>query len=281
MTTVSAADDDTTEEDPAENEVVDDSLDEGDADDDEEVVDAASDDEDEDEDEDEDDHTELTYEASEWSGQSRALLGSLLTSSGINHLWQGTTLVVERSDEAAVDALIDEVHASATAALDADAAKIVYEVGEWSAAMQTSLADTLAVADIPYEWDERGDLVVYESDEERVEAILDAMPDPDDEDRLGDDGLHVQAVLGALWQATKKLAKDPADSGAVVAVAEMAENLEHMAVPFGFEVTTWRLIVERAGALRDLLDAADGDEVDDEELIERSAELRDRLRPLV
>lgn len=228
-----------------------------------------------------DDHTELTYEASEWSGQSRALLGSLLTSNGIGHLWQGTTLVVERSDEAAVDALIDEVHASATPALDTDAAKVVYEVGEWSAAMQTSLADTLAVADIPYEWDERGDLVVYESDEERVEAILDDMPDPDDEDRVADDGLQVQAVLGALWQATGRLAKDPADSAAVVAVAENADHLEHMALPFGFEGTSWRSIVERACTLRDLLDAEAEDEVDDEELVERSTELRNQLRPLV
>lgn len=226
-------------------------------------------------------HHELTYEASEWSGQSRALLGSLLSSNGIAHVWQGTTLVVERADEAAVDTLIDEVHATATPALDADAAKIVYEVGEWSAAMQTSLAETLAVADIPYEWDERGDLVIYEDDEERVEAILDAMPDPDDEDRMADDGLQVQAVLGALWQAAGALAKDPADSGAMVAVAEMAENLEHMALPFGFEAASWQLIVQRAGALRDLLDAEEVDEVEDQELIDRSTELRDQLRPLI
>ena len=100
-----------------------------------------------------------TYEVSDWSGESRSLLDVLLSSAGVRHFWQGTALSVALESEVETDAIIEEVLATATVALDADRDKAVYEVGEWSSAMQSSLATSLLVAEIPYEWDEQGDLV--------------------------------------------------------------------------------------------------------------------------
>ena len=125
---------------------------------------------------------EVAYECATWAGESRELLASLLGTKEIVHAWQGTTLTVREEDEERVDALIDEVLASAHPALDPAADKLAYEVGTWPASLQTSLAEALTAANLPYEWDEQGDLVIYAEHEEQVEAILDDLPDPEDDE---------------------------------------------------------------------------------------------------
>ena len=223
----------------------------------------------------------LTYEVSEWSGESRSLLDSMLTSAGIQHFWQGTALSVEEQAEERVDRIIDEVLASATPSLDDDRDKCVYEVAEWSAAMQQSLAESLAVAEIAYEWDERGDLVVYAEDEDAVDTIIDAMPDPEDAERQAGAEVDVQAALSELWTAAGQLAKNPANPSAIVTTAELADTLEHAPLPFGFEPAVWRSIVEQAGGLRDGLTAVDDGAWEDDEIIEAAGTLRDVIRPFV
>lgn len=224
----------------------------------------------------------VDYEIDGWSGQSRALLDSMLTTEEIDHIWQGTTLSVRVEDEDAVDALIDVVTQTATQGLDPDRTRVAYETGAWSAALQTSLADALTIAEIPFEWDERGDLVIYEEDEDRVEEILDAMPDPDDPDAADADGVDVQDVLSRLWEATRTLAKRPRDSDAVLAAIGAADEIEQIGLPFGFESAVWRDLVSKTLALRAALDSDDADaQLDDEELQEGCADLERQLRPLV
>ncbi len=224
----------------------------------------------------------LSYDCSEWSGESRQLLDTMLTSAGIGHGWTGTILGVSSGDEDAVDALIDEVVAAADAGLDPDRAKVVYEVATWSSALQHSLAESLAVAEIAYEWDEHGDLVVYEDDEDRVEEIFDALPDPDDPDLVTDDGIEVQDLLSRLFVAAGHLAKRPTDADSVVAAAEVADRLEQLSVPFGFENAVWRNLVGLSCDLRDHLTEIDpGAQVSDEELKEEAGVLRTKLRAYV
>ena len=223
----------------------------------------------------------LSYEVSDWSGESRSLLDSLLSSAGIKHFWQGTNLSVDAEREDEVDTIIDEVLVSATVALDTDREKVVYEVGDWSAALQQSLADSLVVAEIAYEWDEAGDLVVYANDEDAVETILDAMPDPDEQDTSADDGVEVQAVLGRLWQASVHLARDPSDTTSVVAVADNAEIIEHIGLPFGFEPPVWRHLVELATTLSDGLSATGDEAWEDDQVVEAATAVKDAVRPFV
>lgn len=229
---------------------------------------------------------DLLYDCTTWAGESRGLLTSLLSSHGIAHVWQGTVLSVLPGDEAVVDGLIDDVMASARPALEPDAAKVVYEVGSWPAALQSMLADSLTVADLPYEWDERGDLVVYAEHEEDVEVLLDDLPDPDAPEFAGEvsanDGIAVHELLDRLFMASSKLASKD-DSASILAVDDVAATLERMGPPFGFEPPQWKALVGLSSRLRDALAAGPGDEValTDPEIRTLSGDLKALLRQYV
>jgi len=231
---------------------------------------------------------QVAYDCTTWAGESRALLRSLLDTSDIPHAWQGTTVTVREEDEERVDGLVDDVLASARPALDPTAEKVVYEVGVWPASLQTSLADALTVADLPYEWDEQGDLVVYAEHEAEVEVILEQLPEPDGDDDDGadlssDDGLAVHDLLDRLFIGADRLVKHPQDASAIVRVDEATAVLERMAPPFGFEPGQWRTLVGRAVRLREALEAEPGteDAIDDEEFSTLAGEVRDLVRQYV
>ena len=223
---------------------------------------------------------ELSYDFAPWAGDSRSLLASLLEGGDINHAWQGTTLVIPSDAEDEVDRLIDDVLGAAAGALDPGRERVIYEVGSWSAALQMSLVESLTVADVPYEWDEGGDLVVYGDDEEAVERIFDAMPDPDDPDVVDADGVDVAEAVFTLWESAGALAKKLNDASAVVKFVETTVQMERMSVPFGYEPAVWRDICTDAGVVRDALES-DESEMSDEELQELAASLHQRLRQFV
>lgn len=237
---------------------------------------------------------QVAYDCATWAGESRGLLASLLSTAGISHAWQGTTVTVREEDEAAVDDLIDDVLAAARPALDPSAAKLVYEVGEWPVALQTELADALTAADVPYEWDEQGDLVVREDDEDLVAAVLDELPDPDESGISADDGVAVHELFDALFLAADKLARHPTDAGATVAIVDNADVITQVALPFGFEAAQWRGLVGEVAALRAAIggepppaDPADPADLEpepvgtDERIAELARALRDHLRQYV
>lgn len=225
---------------------------------------------------------QLAYECAAWAGESRGLLESLLTSQSIPHAWQGTTLTVREEDEDRVDDLIDDVLASARPALDPRAPKLVYEVSVWPVALQTELVDQLTAADVPYEWDEQGDLVVRESDEAEVEAVLELLPDPDDEGLSSDDGVVVHVVLDNLFMSSDRLSKHPTDASATVTAVDTAAQLEQMALPFGFEPAQWRRLVEAAQQVREAIEPPAEDETaTDAEIAERAAVARDLVRQYI
>jgi hypothetical protein len=193
---------------------------------------------------------QLAYDCTAWAGESRGLLTSLLTTAGVPHAWQGTMLTVRDEDEAAVDELIDDVLAGARPALDPSAPRLVYEVGQWPVSLQTELADALTAADIAYEWDEHGDVVVLEDDEDAVAAVLEELPDPDEGAISADDGVAVHELFDSLFMAADKLAKHPADPAATVALVDDAAVITEVALPFGFEPSQWRRLVGEVVGLR-------------------------------
>jgi hypothetical protein len=232
----------------------------------------------------------LAYDCAAWAGETRAVLRSLLVSQDVPHAWQGTTLTVRDEHEELVDRLIDEVAGSARPALDADVVRVVYEVGEWPVGLQTRLADELAMADVAYEWDERGDLVVAEADEEQVEAVLADLPDPDESQISSDDGVAVHELLDSVFMSSDRLARNGGDASGTVALVDAAEVIEQLALPFGFEPGQWRTFVGRVLELRDALggqrsdgDAEGGDveHASDEEIAELAAGVRDLVRQYV
>lgn len=237
---------------------------------------------------------QLAYDCAAWAGESRGMLASLLSSAGIAHVWQGTTVSVREDDEDAVDRLVDEVLASARPALEPGTARLVYEVGDWPVSLLTELADALAVADVPYEWDEQGDLVVREDDEDVVAAIFDELPEPDEAGISADDGVAVHVLLDSLFLAAGRLAKHPADPSATVSLVDDAEVIGQVAVPFGFDGPQWRRLVDGVEALRAAImgEVPDDDDpdgaapgpdgaADDASVAELAATLRDHLRQYV
>lgn len=210
------------------------------------------------------------------------MLASLLDSAGLVHAWQGTTLTVHEADEEAVDDLVDEVLASAAPALDPDAPKVVYEVGGWPVGLQTELTDALTTADIPYQWDEHGDLMVLESDEEAVSSVLDELPDPQESGMGSDDGIAVHDLLDKVFMSTDRLVRNGSDAAGTVNLVDAADVLSQLSPPFGFEPTQWRSLVDQVRKLRDLI-AGDGptDAATDFEVSDQARSVRELIRQYV
>lgn len=247
------------------------------------VEDDDEDDEDDGDDGDEQDDDEIVYELDDWSGESRLLADGLLENAGIARVWQGGTLVVAAEDEEAVDEIVDNVDAMATPALDPDAPKLAYEVGDWTDAQRTGLAQRLGELAIPYEWDEQGDLLVLEEDEERVEELFDAIESPEELDaglteEEDDGGLAAQDVLSDLFVSSDRLMHDARDSEGVLTFVDAARRARGLSLPFGFERGVWDEIVARAGALAGDFE---NDVEDDDLMTERAGELRNLLRGYV
>lgn len=231
---------------------------------------------------------QLSYDCADWAGETRSLFASLLVTSDIPHVWQGTTVTVPDEFEERVDELVEEVLGTARPTLDPDAAKVVYEVGAWPVALQTQLVDSLAAADVAYEWDERGDLVVLESDEEQVELVLADLPEPDDSEIPSDDGVAVHELLDSLFIASDRLARNANDASGTVNMVDAAAVVEQLALPFGFDPSQWRRFVSVVTALRDAISPSDGSDGDgtgapptDEEISELAAKVRDQVRQYV
>jgi hypothetical protein len=131
-------------------------------------------------------------------------------------------------------------------------------------------------------FDEHGDLVVFATDEARVDELIDAVDHPDQLEAV-DDGAHaLDAVetLGALFVAADRLKNDPTDSEGTIAAADAARAMAEMPLPFGFAPPLWDELVERAGELRRLLET-EAEVVDDDAVVDVATRLRSALRPYV
>ncbi|HEY5886701.1 MAG TPA: hypothetical protein VIT24_03185 [Acidimicrobiales bacterium] len=221
-------------------------------------------------------HAEVDYELDEWSTESRELLDRLLTTSEVNHAWQGGTLSVGADDQGMVEELIGDVEATLLPALDPEAEKVVYEVAEWSPEDRADLTDALADEGVRYVFDDMGDLVVEAIDEDRVDTLVDELTAG--EDVVDEDIPVATEVLSGLFVAADKLRKSPRDGKAILAAREQAEAVIALPPPYGFERRTWAQIGLRAGALRVLLEE---DGPDDEVVSEAAEALRDLLHPMV
>ena len=229
---------------------------------------------------------QLAYELDEYDRDARLFVDRLLTTESIPHAWEGATLVVRAADEAAVDHILEQVDVGS--GLDPDAEQVVYELGDWPEEHRTQLVEALGSAGIAYEWDENGDLAVLESEEERVEAMLDAIEYPDalpvddgteaGADAGGDDGLLAQDTLSELFVAADRLMHDAEDHEGVLSLVDAARLAATLPLPFGFTPAVWADIVEQADGLRHALE---GDTAEDEDVMTRARTLRNLLRNYV
>ncbi len=195
----------------------------------------------------------LLFDCGTWDRDSRADLDAALGERSIDRVWQGPELVVGLLDEHLVEEALTDLGVG-EAHLPAGADQVVYEVGEWPRVLRDSLAESLLVAGIDCGWDDLADLHVAAADEDAVDAIVEAMPDPDEVFEEAE-GTEVQDLLTQLYAAVDRLKDSPKIPGARLDVVEAAERMDRLAVPFGFDAGQWRDLVERAGDLRDEIDA--------------------------
>ncbi len=221
----------------------------------------------------------LAYELHAWASESRSMLAQLLLADGVNHSWQGTTLLAHESVEEEVDALLEEVEQAEARELDPDEPQIAFEMQGWSGELQALLADRLGRAGVPHEFDADGDLVCHEADEEQVELVIEELLARASEEGLEElDGLEANDLLSALFEATDRLRRDVHDAKGVLRVLQHGRRLTQTATPFGFEATKWQSLRDSAADLCDLIEAED---VDDADISELAATLRATLHGLI
>ena len=234
-----------------------------------------------------DEDEQIAYEFDELEAHARLVIDELFWTNGVPHTWDGTSLIVRPEDEEEADRLIDE--ADRDAFLDSDAEQVSYELADWDDARRGQLTELLLAASIEHAWDEHGELVVLEDDEERVDAIIDAIEFPealevDDadeeaaEEALAEEGLDPQDVLSELFVAADRLMHDPVDHEGVLSLVDAARLAETLPLPYGFAPPVWNDLVAQAQNLRA---AREKDDVDDEDIIEQATKLRATLRNYV
>lgn len=224
------------------------------------------------------DEEQLAYDLHEWSGESRVMLESLLTGEGIDHAWQGASLIVREADEARVDELVDDVEHAAAPTLDPEADKVVYELDDYDDEQLTRLTNALGAAGVAHDFTADGDLVVLADDEETAEAVFDRLDTTAEQFGPGVEGVDAHDVISELFLSVDKLRRGAGDARVVQSFLDGVELAEQLRLPFGFQSSVWRDILDRCARVRDLLGDRDGD---DEELLAEVTELRDRLHVLV
>lgn len=225
---------------------------------------------------------QLAYDLHEWSGQGRRILDGMLTTSGVQHAWQGATLVVREADEAAVDSAVREAEVAAMPTLPNDAETMVYELDEFNDEARTRLTNNLGLAGIAHAFDGAGDLVVLEADEEKIDAVFEALDKPAEDEYTfgpGIPGVEAHQVLSDLLISVSTLRRSPGDSRAGKTFIDQSELSEQLSLPFGFSGADWKKVLDTNLALRVALQSPleyESDEID--EFIEASYEV---LRPIV
>ncbi|MGH9185538.1 MAG: hypothetical protein ACRD0U_06970 [Acidimicrobiales bacterium] len=229
-----------------------------------------------------DDEGQIVYELADLGEMDLFELDQALRAAAIVHAWDGGSLVVRESDEDRVDDVVDRIGRAER--LD-DGPQVVYEMADFDEEQRDDLGESLDHAGIAHDWDDNGDLVVQERDEERVDVILDALDNPDqlpvDDgfDPLGgdSDGLKATDALSELFVAADRLMHDPEDHEGVLSLVDAARLAESLPVPYGFAPAVWKDLVGQATELRFLLEG----DADDDTVIERARELRTQLRQWV
>jgi hypothetical protein len=137
---------------------------------------------------------QIAYELDEWANESKVALKGMLDQAGVHHVWEAGTLVINAGDEQRVDALVEEIEVTQQPTLDPDADQVVYEIEGFDDAARTELERSLLADEVPHGWDEEGNLVVLEADEDAAAAILDRV---DAARPSADDAAEVDAADGA------------------------------------------------------------------------------------
>lgn len=207
---------------------------------------------------------QVAYELDGWGNQLKVTLEGMLDQAGVRRAWEAGALVVAVADEEVVDDLIATVEGDDLPALDDDVTRVALEIEGLDADGGAELDARLVAESVAHSWDDEGALIVAETDEDQVLAMVDeVLTGPTDEA----DGLVAQQALSSLYVAVDKLVKDPADPKLARSYVEAAAALDGLGVPYGFAAAEWHALVADTADLADRVNprrrhADDADEAD-------------------
>ena len=204
---------------------------------------------------------ERVFDLQGWPDEAVSTAKALIEEDGLEHEWEGTSLVVSADKRDAVAALLDEIVAAAQLRLDAGADRTAYDLTDWPDYELETLRVALEDAGIVYEWTEESELLVYESDEGRVDELFERLDLRGPNPGVELDGETLTTLLTNLFVAAGTLADDADDADAVLEGHRAILELEQLAVPYGMNADTWQVLVADATELRHLIEAeaADGE----------------------
>ena len=161
------------------------------------------------------------------------------------------------------------VSAFARPTLDEDEDAVEYECDDLEPKARRRVSDALAAAGIRFRWEPGLTLAVPEADESKVDAILDAGAEEDEEEDSGavaepEDALPAAteewgagedafSLLGDLYDAADRLFHAPTSPSASADLMEAAETVNGASPPYGFNGVLWQTAVDLADQLADLL----------------------------
>lgn len=227
------------------------------------------------------DDDQLAYEFHEWTGQGRSILDGMLTRSGIDHAWQGATLIVREADEDAVDEAVTEAEVVAMPTLDLTQPTVVYELESLEEEQHARLLRRIGQQGLSHAFDKKGDLFVYQKDEEKVDDIFGGLDEADLSEREFGPGIDGDplAAMSDLFVALGRVRKRPGDPRGVLAFVESGRLVEQMRLPYGIAADAWANVVDRTTELSDVLTGDQG--YNDAEVAEMADELHSVLRKMV
>ena len=220
--------------------------------------------------------TELVVELDTWSDIERDAVTDRLREAGIPHWWVDTSLHAAESDRQAVDDVLDAVDGEA-APLDPELDQVAYDMSEWDDGQLVALDEALDEAGIAHGWDDE-ELFVYASDEQAADELIDKVGHPHELPAEDDDGEVGGELLGELFVAADRLARDPEDHETTVTLLDLTRVAEKSEPPYGFTARDWDHLRERVDGLADLLRA---DTLDLDAVLAAAGDLRTSLRPYV
>lgn len=198
---------------------------------------------------------ERVFDLQGWPDEAVSTAKALLEQDGLEHEWEGTSLVVaaDKRDDAA--ALLDEIVAATQLRLDAAADRTAYDLADWPDYELETLRVALEDAGIVFEWTEDSELLVYEADEARVDELFERLDLRGPNPGIELDGEALTTLLTNLFVAAGTLAEDPDHADAVLEGHRAILELEQLAVPYGMNADGWRVLVADAVELRRLVEA--------------------------
>jgi hypothetical protein len=225
------------------------------------------------------------FDLSTWGAAARSALDERLHLLEAPHAWSedGTVLATQLDSAPWVQRIIEQVDDERSVEHDSDEEQVAYDLTGWDDANRNAFRVALEDARIAYGLD--GDeLVVLEADEGRVDALVDAILEPDDglvtdaeptEDEARED------LLGDLFVAVDRLANDPGDPEGLAGLAAGAAEVASHTPPYGVERRWWRDLQDRLDAFTRLFDAGLPQDDEDRAVTDAATVVRDILRAVV